>query len=299
MSDYLYDGKGPPDPEVARLEAVLAPLRYNGAAPRPRRRRWPAYAAAAAIAAMAAAATIALRPRAEPWAVEDLAGTPVCGGGPCRALPLDQWLETDDASRARVTVANLGRMDVEPGTRVRRKAAHRLELAVGSISARVSAPPRLLVVDTPTAAAVDLGCAYKLKVAEGGATHLEVTWGWVSLETPGRNVYVPAGAEAWTTPGRGPGTPVFLDAPAALRAAVARVDAGDAGAVAAAIASARARDTLSLLHLVPRVAGDARAAVVDRILALGPPPPLPRERLLTADPAALERWRATLAPSWY
>src|SRR5262245_31248903 len=198
MSDYLYDGKGPPDPEVARLEELLAPMRYRGAAPRPRARRWPFYAAAAATAAMAAAAPIVLRPRVEPWAVEDVAGTPTCGGAPCRALPLEQWLETDGASRARLTVAKLGRMDVEPGTRVRRKAAPRLELAVGAISARVSAPPRLLVVDTPTAAAVDLGCAYRLMVAEGGATHLEVTWGWVSLEAPGRSVYVPAGAEAWT-----------------------------------------------------------------------------------------------------
>jgi hypothetical protein len=300
MTDYLYDGQGPPDPEVAHLEEVLAPLRYAGAAPVARRRpRWPLVAAAAATVALAAGAALMVRPRTRPWAVEDIAGTPTCGGAPCRALPLGQWLETDGASRARVTVANLGRMDVEPGTRVRRRGEHRLELAVGGIAARVTAPPRLLVVDTPTAAAVDLGCAYKLNVAEGGATHLEVTWGWVSLEAPGRSVYVPAGAEAWTTPGVGPSTPVFLDAPAPLREAVARIDAGDAGAVAAAIGAARARDTLSLVHLVPRVSGVARAELVDRILGLGPPAPFPRERLLAADAAALDAWRETLAPSWY
>ena len=29
MSDYLYDGEGPPDPEVERLSRVLGSLRYQ------------------------------------------------------------------------------------------------------------------------------------------------------------------------------------------------------------------------------------------------------------------------------
>src|SRR5262249_59062165 len=76
MSDYLYDGKGPPDPEVARLEELLAPMRYRGAAPRPRARRWPLYAPAAAPAARAAPAPIVLPPRVQPGAVRDGAGPP-------------------------------------------------------------------------------------------------------------------------------------------------------------------------------------------------------------------------------
>ena len=30
--DYLWDGSGEPDPEVVRLESLLAPLRHRGSA---------------------------------------------------------------------------------------------------------------------------------------------------------------------------------------------------------------------------------------------------------------------------
>src|SRR5215470_7107418 len=97
-------------------------------------------------------------------------------------------------------------------------------MAEGQISAHVYAPPRLLVVDVPSAAAVDLGCAYTLRVARDGRSHLTVTSGWVALESPDRGAFVPAGAEAWTAPGEGPSTPVFVDAPDGLRDALARLD---------------------------------------------------------------------------
>jgi hypothetical protein len=293
MSDYLYDSEGPPDPEVERLSRLLGPLRYR---PPRRARRWPIAMAAVLAAAAVVAAVIGFRGAA--W---DVTGAARCGGDACHALAIGPWLETDDTSRAELTVADIGRMQIAPGTRLRRKAGagHRLELAVGEISARVSAPPRLLMVETPTATAVDLGCAYTLRVSDG-RTHLQVTFGWVALEAPGRNVFVPAGAEAFTLRDGGLGTPFFADAPAALRDALARVDADDAEAIPAALAAARPRDTLSLWHLVARVSSQARPLVVDRMLALGPPLPdgVTRERLLAADAAALERWRDQLLDTW-
>ena len=48
--------------------------------------------------------------------------------------------------------------------------------------ARVVAPPRVLVVETPAADAVDLGCAYALEVEADGSTRLSVTSGQVALE---------------------------------------------------------------------------------------------------------------------
>ena len=45
---------------------------------------------------------------------------------------------------------------------------HCLRLAHGRLSARVTAPPRLFVVDTPAATAIDLGCAYDLAVLTDG-----------------------------------------------------------------------------------------------------------------------------------
>jgi hypothetical protein len=274
---------------------VLGTLRYR---PPPRRaRRWPIALASALAAAAAVTAVIGFRGAA--W---EVTGAARCGGDACHALAIGPWLETDGASRAELTVAYIGQMQIAPGTRLRRVAGagHRLELAVGEISARVSAPPRLLMVETPTATAVDLGCAYTLRVQDDGRTHLRVTFGWVALEAPGRNVFVPAGAEAFTLRDGGLGTPFFSDAPVALRDALMRVDADDPEGVPATLAAARPRDTLSLWHLVARVESRARQLVVDRMLALGPPLPagLTREQLLAADTAALERWRDQLVGTW-
>jgi hypothetical protein len=170
----------------------------------------------------------------------------------------------------------------------------------------VAAPPRLVVIETASARAVDLGCAYTLSVDAAGAGTLRVTSGWVALEAPGGSVFVPRGAEATLHAGAAAGTPVFAGAPADLRGALDRLDATlaagavDEQALAQVLAGAALRDTLSLYNLLPRLPSAARAGVLDRMLALGAPAPQDRERgpILDADPAALERWRHTLSAIW-
>src|SRR5262249_29805584 len=148
------------------------------------------------------------------------------------------------------------------------------------------------------------GCAYTLSADQNGAGRLRVTAGFVALETGDRSVYVPRGAEAALHAGGPPGTPVFSDAGAEMRAALDRVDASLAGgapddqALARTAAPARLRDPLSLFTPLPRLPAPARAPVLDAMLALGAPAPPDRAALLAADPAALERWRHTLNAIW-
>ncbi len=97
---------------------------------------------------------------------------------------------------------------------------HRLELARGKMSARIWAPPRLFFVDTPSAVAADLGCAYTLEVDDDGGSVLHVTSGWVALQLKDRESMVPAGAACETQPGIGPGTPYFVDATPVFREAL-------------------------------------------------------------------------------
>jgi hypothetical protein len=56
-----------------------------------------------------------------------------------------------------------------------------LSLERGALHARIAAPPRLFIVDTPSAMAVDLGCEYKLDVDAAGNSRLHVTSGFVAL----------------------------------------------------------------------------------------------------------------------
>lgn len=274
--DYLWDGTGTPDPEVARLEELLSELRYEGHPPpleAPERSRGWLLAAAVLLAVGAGAGTLALQSTEEPGESWALAGLADCGAD-C-ALRVGEWLETG-AGSARLTVADIGHMDVHPGTRLRLAATgpdeHRLELAQGRIEAVVDAPPRLLIVETPTATAVDLGCAYDLSVGPSGDGHLAVYSGWVALERPTHTATVPSGASVATRVGFGPGTPWFRDATPELRGALEALDLGvdTERALQIALDEARPRDTLSLWHLLFRVDGHSRADVLDRMAALTP-----------------------------
>ena len=247
-------------------------------------------------------------PEAPSWEVTRVEGAPRIGDarlGEHGRLALGGWLETDGASRARIAVAGIGEVNVAPGSRVRLAATgaelHRLDLERGRIDARVEAPPRLFVVGTPAATAVDLGCAYTLEVDPGGAGRLEVTAGWVSLEDGDRTALVPAGARCETRPGVGPGTPYFGDASAGLREALRSFDFEQGGELAArkALAEARPRDSLTVWHLLHRVDATLRREVYRRLRELRPPPPGVGElEAVHLDPPAMTRWKNELVVTW-
>ncbi|HEY3581978.1 MAG TPA: FecR domain-containing protein [Pyrinomonadaceae bacterium] len=246
------------------------------------------------------------------WQVQSLNGAPRIGEkriGARGQLGVGEWLETDGSSRAQIAVSSIGQVNIGENTRVRlvetEPTEHRLELARGKLSATIWAPPRLFFVDTPSAVAADLGCAYTLEVDDHGAGVLRVTAGWVALELKDRESMVPADAACETRPGVGPGTPYFVDAPASFRSALETVDfnndaAAKAGALDVMLSEARARDTLTLWHLLARVEGNDRARIYDKIATFVPPPDgVTREGILKLDQTMLDRWKDSLEASWF
>jgi hypothetical protein len=220
-------------------------------------------------------------------------------------LGVGQWLETDAASRAQIDVATIGSVEVDPNSRVRlletNSSEHRLELARGRLSARISAPPRLFFVNTPSGVAEDLGCAYTLEVDNDGNSILHVTLGWVSLQLTDRESSVPAGAACAMKPGFGPGTPYFEDASELFRAALLKFDfTGNQddrrSALATILSEARPRDAMTLWYLLMRVDPNDRAEVYDRMTALVvPPQDVTRAGVLNLDAKMLDRWKASLS----
>ena len=241
------------------------------------------------------------------WQVRRVDGTPRIGSEQIAnngQLAVGEWLETDGSSRAQIAVGSIGNVDIDANTRVRllqtEPTEHRLELARGKMSARIWAPPRLFFVDTPSAVAADLGCAYTLEVDEKGGSLLRVTSGWVALELKDRESIVPAGAACETQPGIGPGTPYFEDAPTAFREALRKIDfEHDVTALTAMLDHARPRDTLTLWHLLARVNGEDRVRVYERMAAFVPPPPgVTREGVLRLDQQMLASWKNELESTW-
>ncbi len=245
------------------------------------------------------------------WMVQRLDGSPRIGNeriGAAGQLGVGQWLETDESSRAQIAVASIGTVDIDENTRVRlletAPTEHRLELARGKMSAMIWAPPRLFFVDTPSAVAADLGCAYTLEVDDHGAGLLRVTSGWVALQLKDRESIVPEEAACETRPGVGPGTPYFEDASPEFRTALSEIDfaedpAARSKALDSLLTQVRTRDTLTLWHLLARVAGADRERVYEAMASLAlPPPGVTREGVLQLNGEMLERWRAVLEGGW-
>jgi hypothetical protein len=216
-----------------------------------------------------------------------------------------EWLQTDASSHAEMQVGAIGMIEIEPGTRLRvvatRPNENRVSLQHGEIAAIISAPPKLFFVETKSATAVDLGCQYRMKVDDSGNGLLSVTVGWVSFEWQGRESLVPAGASCRTRAGVGPGTPFFVDAPKSLTAALHEFDfsGGSEAALRTILADARSRDTLTLWHLLSRVAEPLRPLVYDRMVSFAPPPAgVSRDKALSLDPQTLKVWKDELAWTW-
>lgn len=326
--DYLFDRSGTPDPDVERLEQMLGRLRMKAPVPQVRLKpdttdEWPdatyespdttyawrtlrflgpALAAAAAIAVMVGLTWQTTAPAAS-WEVASLSGTPRIGSSALVGegrIAVGQTLTTDEASRARMDVSNIGQVTVDGSTRVRlvetRDGHHRLALEHGTLHAVITAPPGQFIVSTPSATATDLGCVYDLHVNDDGSGLLTVVAGWVAFEERGRESFVPSGASSRTDRVNGPGTPRFDDADKPFRDALDEIDNGrDAARTSAALQfvleHARPRDAMTLWHLIARVAPADRAAVVDA-LALRVPMPMTvtRDAVLRLDRAALDQW---------
>ncbi len=321
--DYLWNRSGRPDPDVQRLEHVLSRLQSVAPVPElpaasagssPWRRFAPLIAAAAAIALMVAGTWQATRSSGS-WNVASVAGQPRIGSATVSGrgrITIGETLVTDSVSQARIDVAAIGEVTVDPDSRVRlvatRDGHHQLALEHGTLHALITAPPGQFIVSTRSATATDLGCAYTLHVDEDGTGLLSVTAGWVALTLNGRESLVPAGASSRTHPTLGPGTPWYEDADEEFRDAVYEVDfSSDAVRRAAALrlvlARAEAGHAVTLWHLIRRVDAADRAAVVDALEdQVAMPPGVTRAAVLKLDAAALEEWWNALGlgeASWW
>jgi hypothetical protein len=318
---YLWERTGTPDPSVERLESLLAPLRCSdeplagqAIGDAGRRSRW----SMSAVRLLAIAATLALAagaawhflsgPTGPSWKVEAVDGLPKIGSSRVAStsgLYIGQWLTTDDSARAKITVADIGTVTVQPGSRVRlvgtSERQHKLQLDRGAIHASIVAPPRLFLVETPAALAVDLGCTYDLSVVADGSTLLRVTFGWVELERNGVVVKVPRGAACRATVGQPPGVRYFEDAPPEFLAALARWEtAAASGDLDQVIHETRTRDSLTLLDVFARLPEGADRAKVYRALTdrVALPQDVSENAILAKDPDAISAWEQAIEPTW-
>jgi hypothetical protein len=273
-------------------------------------------AAAAAVVALVAFTWLNRSDTSTGWEVTRVAGVPTIGSRPMddRAdLKVGRWLETGGQARASIAVAHIGRVEIEPDSRLAllstRPGDYRLQLQRGTMHALIWAPPGQFHVQTPSSTAIDLGCAYTMTVDDGGVGVVRVTSGWVGFEWQGRESFIPAGAMCVTRPGLGPGTPHYEDSSDAFRSALTMIDMKGGSAAQRSVAldrilsEAGERDTVTLWHLLSRVDANDRDRVFDRLAQLKPAPPgVTREGIRAGRRDMLDLWWDTLdlgTTSWW
>ena len=318
--DYLWNPTATPDPDVVRFETALRTVRRsseNGIrdfdaislpdARTPKRSsreiKWPIAAIAAAILLVVALA--GARRITSPWAVVMLRDNGVIPSLRTRnPLNAGEWIVTDAVTRARLNVGSLGKAEIGPSSRLRLIRAalteHRLELAEGTLHARIWAPPRFFLVETVSALAIDLGCVYTLQIDKLGAGMLRVESGEVELVGPIHRARVPAGNSVHVNRAMGPGLP-FPDnaSPEFIAALTAFEKSRDAAAVNSLLDAATPGTTVTLWHLLPRVDGTDRAAVAKKLAQLSPlPAGAQLEAIIQLDPRSMEAWRGAMEPAW-
>lgn len=326
-NDYLWDGSGEPDPEIQKLETALGSLRHSRPAPvfpeiKPHPvRRWfwhtgmlLRFAAGVAAGAAAVALIVILVRPSRPdfdnragWEVTRISGAPRVSSkannthDPASKLQPGGTLETDGQSQARISEEDVGEIEVDPDTRLRLPESSaglkHLALDRGTIHASIWAPAGEFMIDTPSAVAVDLGCAYTLHVDDSGNGLLRTTLGWVGFKLADREAFIPAGAVCSTKPRTGPDTPYFEDATDAFRSALSTFDRESStpdekvAALRVVLAQSRTRDALTLWHLLSRAPEAERGLVYDRLEHFVPAPSgVTRAGILHLDPHMLDLW---------
>ena len=323
--DYLWDRRGPVDPEIARLERLLA---GHGLAPDARRQAMPAttsvpvpgfalarrriarraFAAAAVLALCAFGLQAWYQQRLQwqdgrPWQLLEQRGAVRVDGRRATALAPDGVLSTGPRAAARLRAAGIGEVALGPGSRLQlvhtRTGRHRLQLLEGRMRARVWAPPGQFGVDVAGAEVLDLGCEFELDAPAAGDGRLTVRSGWVQVDNGVDEVLVPQGATVRIRRGRAPGTPRDLGATPDFVAALDAIDAHPGGVrpdgpeIRRLLAAARpgAADAISLVSLVQRDPALAQGPMYDHVLrSLAGATLVTRAEIRAHGPAALSPW---------
>ena len=313
--DYLWDRSGPAEPDVQRLESLLAqyrmterPLRVPAREPQRlsvRAWRFGFALAACAVIVLALFAYRAYNTAKTGWQFVAEQGHPDVEGRSMKSgmLHVGQSLETTAGERVRIQVASIGEVELRDQSQLKllesREGRQRLAMQYGTMHARIYAPPAVFVVDTPAARAIDLGCEYTLTVDKNGSGHISVDLGWVQLEYSSDQSLIPSGMMAEIAPS-GLLTPAYYpDATTTFRKALVTwslnhdvTEKQRAELLNSVLAEARLRDALTVVNLFRRTnSADERARIFDRLNQLVPAPAtVKREDVVSGVHNAVEPW---------
>ncbi len=196
------------------------------------------------------------------WKVSNLQGNSQIGDMQMSAydsVKEGQWIQTNYNSRAELLVADIGKVIIEPNSKVifvkGADGNNRILVEYGTINTNMNSIPETFYVEMPSAVASDRGGAYTLTIDSTGDGLVYVRSGKVEIESPNTAVVIPAGNLVMTRKDIGVGTPFNENSSPKFKNALFNLDFGkcEGACVNTLLNTAKMSDAISLVNLIPKV----------------------------------------------
>jgi len=234
------------------------------------------------------------------WKVTSLSGTPYISNEAMAKLDSirdGEYIITNDTSRAELLIADIGKVIVEPNTKLMivkgEDGKNRLSVIYGTIDADMKKVENPVPVDLPSAVAMDDGGSYKLTVDGSGDGLFYVRSGQVEVVSGSKQSVVPAGNLVMTRKDKGVGTPFSENSSSVFKKALFNFDFGncDVSCVNTILNYADKNDAVSLVNLIQDVDNEYKNQVYAKVASfVAPPRPIPKDSIPFFDENEIEDW---------
>jgi hypothetical protein len=206
------------------------------------------------------------------WKVSNLQGESKIGNaamGKIDSIQEGQYIQTDLNSRAELLIANIGKVIIEPNSKVLfikgTDGNNRIQLEYGTINSDMISNGKTFFVEMPSAVASDNGGSYTITIDSVGDGIVFVKSGKVDVDSPNRDAIIPAGNVVFTKKDFGVGTPFNESASPKFKTALFNYDFGvcNDACVSVLINNAKMSDAVTLANLIPNV----QKAYTDQVYA--------------------------------
>lgn len=215
------------------------------------------------------------------WKVSNIQGNSLIGNSSMSStdsIKEGQWIQTNSDSRAELIVANIGKVIIEPNSKIvfvkGADGNNRIMIEYGTINTNMNPNTRSFFVEMPSAVATDNGGSYTLTVDSTGDGLVYVRSGKVEVASPNRDAIIPAGSIVLTKKNIGVGTPFNENSTPKFKNALFNYDFGNCNdaCVKTLLNTARISDAVTLVNLIPNVNKEYSDQVYTKLAALVPPP---------------------------
>lgn len=215
------------------------------------------------------------------WKVSNIKGNSLIGDvamSNIDSIKEGQYIMTNDSSRAELVIANMGRVIIEPNSKIifvkGADGNNRISVEYGTIEANMKTDSKTFFVEMPSAVAMDMGGDYKLTIDSTGDGLVYVKSGKVEVQSDNRGAIVPAGNLVMTKRDLGVGTPFNENSSARFKNALMNIDFGKCGGTClnTLLNNAKQTDAVTLVSLISRVESQYKDEVYAKVANFVSPP---------------------------